>query len=336
MAVWRNFKLIVERGRRRLRSVRKALQLKPRAFRLKQANSSTILLFATFRNEMPQLEYFLSYYRQLGIGHFCFVDNGSSDGGADFLEQEPDCSLWQANGSYRAANYGMDWLNYLLNRYAVGRWVLVVDIDELLVFPHCDTRKLDALTHWLDGQGQRSMGAMLVDMYSDRAIAETTVSRGECPLNRAHYFDSANYSYRRNSRYRNLWIHGGPRQRAFFAQDPENAPALNKIPLVKWQRGFVFASSTHILLPTILNVCYETSGGELICGCLLHTKLHAGLLHKSAEELRRKEHFADSREYRAYQSAAKANLTIWNEHSTRYESWRTLETCGLMSSGGWF
>ena len=32
------------------------------------------------------------------------------------------------------------------------------------------------------------------------------------------------------------------------------APALNKTPLVKWERGHCFVSSTHSLLPRALNV----------------------------------------------------------------------------------
>ena len=41
-----------------------------------------ILLVCTFRNEQIRLPYFLKYYRDLGVAHFLFIDNGSEDGAA--------------------------------------------------------------------------------------------------------------------------------------------------------------------------------------------------------------------------------------------------------------
>jgi hypothetical protein len=49
----------------------------------------------------------------------------------------------------------------------------------------------------------------------------------------------------RNWTYGNLWIQGGPRARKFFADNPERAPALNKIPLVRWQKGFTYELDPH-------------------------------------------------------------------------------------------
>lgn len=331
----RTLLLILERGRRRLRSVRKSFQLKKLVIRLDKADRNSTLLFATVRNEMPRLAQFLTHYRNLGIGHFCFVDNGSSDGGCEFLARQNDCSVWQTNGSYRAANFGVDWINFLLNRYAHGRWILAVDVDELLVYPHCDSRDLPALTHWLEIHGQHSFSAMQIDLYSKVSIQETNLAPGQDPLEVTNWFDASNYTYRRNPKYRNLWILGGPRQRAFFRNEPENAPALNKIPLVNWRRGYVFVSSSHVLLPTFLNVCYAVDGGELACGCLLHTKLVGDMYSKATEELDRQQHFANGREYRAFLAADGNNVCLWSEHSTPYHNWRTLEKSGLLSSGGW-
>ncbi|MBA5764723.1 glycosyltransferase family 2 protein, partial [Vibrio sp. 404] len=103
-----------------------------------------------------------------------------------------------------------------------------------------------------------------------------------------------------NPEFGNLWIQGGPRARTFFTDTPEAAPALNKIPLVKWDRGYVYVDSTHMLLPRGLNRVYETGGGERISGCLLHTKFLDTFVAKSAEEVVRQEHYAKGREYKAY------------------------------------
>ena len=134
---------------------------------------------------------------------------------------------------------------------------------------------------------------------------------------------------------RNLWIQGGPRARTMFADEPELAPSLNKIPLVKWHWSCCFASSTHMLLPRGLNLTYDEWGGEKASGCLLHAKFLSTLEAKVEEELERREHFAGSREYLAYAETLKGEANLWCKWSEKYVNWRQLEILGLMSKGNW-
>jgi hypothetical protein len=308
-----------ERIRRRLRAWRKSLGLRAEAVRVHDAPPGAVILFAVFRNEARRIPEFLAWYRRLGVGHFCFVDNQSGDGGGELIRGEPDCSLWRAAGSYAGANYGIDWLNHLMSRHAHRRWVLVADLDEYLTYPHDDTRDLSALTFWLASRGLDSMAAMQLDVYPD---AE----------GRGRWFDTGNYFYQINGRYRNLWIRGGPRLRIHFADQPDEAPALNKTPLVHWRRRYVFRSSTHVLLPTRLNVTYGTDGTEPLSGCLIHTKLTEELAERAGAEVARGEHYKRGREYRRYQSRSGAFWTPW---SARFQDWRSLTEAGLMSRGDW-
>jgi hypothetical protein len=291
-----------------------------------------IFLFATLRNEMPRLDFFLKYYRRLGVDHFFFVDNGSDDGGQEFLKNQPDVSLWTTNHSYKRAKFGVDWMNGLKAKYAVGHWVLVVDVDEFFVYPHSDARPLRALTDWLDSSSVKSFGAVLIDMYPRGKIEEAFCEEGKNPMRATPFFDAGNYFVQRNAKYQNLWIQGGVRQRVFFKDKPELAPALNKIPLVKWSKESVFISSTHNMLPRSLNVVYDTNGGQKACGCLMHTKFLNTLSTKAQEELERKQHYAASREYKEYAATSKE---MWTRFSTRYKDWEQLEDLGLMSRGSW-
>ena len=89
----------------------------------------------------------------------------------------------------------------------------------------------------------------------------------------------------KNWPFLNLWIQGGPRARLFFADQPKRAPAMNKIPLVKWDASYAYVSSTHMLLPRGLNLAYEASGGEKASGCLLHAKFLDTFALKAAESI---------------------------------------------------
>lgn len=294
-----------------------------------------ILLFSTLRDEHVRLPYFLKYYRDLGVAHFLIVDNDSSDGGREYLAQQRDVSLWHTRGSYKDANYGVDWLNWLQRRYAHGHWTLVVDPDELFVYPFCDTRPIRALTDWLDVSRIRSFGAMLLDMYPKGRIDAVPYTAGQDPLDVACWFDPGNYTFEKNPRYGNLWIQGGPRARVFFKDNPRMAPALNKVPLVKWNKRYTYVSSTHMLLPRGLNRTYDEWGGEKASGILLHAKFLNTFAEKAKEELRRGQHYSASIEYKSYNENLQANPDLWCKWSERYINWRQLEILGLMSKGNW-
>jgi hypothetical protein len=305
------------------------------ADRVGELPAEAVLVFAVIRNERVRLPYFLDYYRRMGAAHFLIVDNGSDDGSSAYLAQQGDVSLWRTDASYKRSRFGVDWMNHLLGRYGHGHWCLTVDADEFLVYPFCDLRGLPALTDWLSASDVRSFGAMVLDMYPKGEIGAQSYAPGQDPFEVAPWFDSGNYTIAQHHRLRNLWIQGGPRARVFFAENPKNAPALNKIPLVKWDRRYVYASSTHSLLPRGLNLVYDQWGGEKASGCLLHAKFLPMVAEKAAEEVHRREHFAGGREYLAYQARMANGVDFWNRWSERYTGWRQLDAMGLLSRGNW-
>lgn len=326
--------LRLERKRRLLAARLHGRDLRPRRDRTRRIAPGAILVAGAVRNEAHRLGPWLDHHRRLGAGHFLMVDNGSTDGTAERLEAEPDVSLWETGASYARANFGVHWINALARRHACGHWLLVADPDEFLVYPFCDSRGLRALADHLAAQGRRSMGALLLDLYGPGPGLESPCAPGGDPVAAAPFFDASACFHRVDPRYRNLWIQGGPRLRAFFADRPGQAPALNKIPLVRWEAGFAFVSSTHALLPRGLNLTYGEGEAERLTGVLLHTKFVSGLAAKVAEEQERRQHFAGGREYLAY--AAHEGTSLMTPASLRYEGWRQLEALGLLSRGDWF
>ncbi|SEJ38581.1 Glycosyl transferase family 2 [Cribrihabitans marinus] len=323
------------RKRRLVRCLAKSRQLSAIQNNTARIRPGDVLLFSTLRNEKIRLPHFLRYYRDLGVDHFLIVDNDSSDGTHEFLSGQKDVSLWHTDRSYRRAAFGVDWLNHLLRKYAHGHWALVVDPDEFFIYPFCDTRPIRALTDWLDNTSVRSFGAMLIDIYPKGPLDQAIYSEGQDPLEIARWFDSGNYTIRKNPTYGNLWIQGGPRARTFFPDNPAKAPALNKIPLVKWNRRYAYVSSTHSLLPRGLNQVYDQWGGEKTSGALLHAKFLHTFAEKAEEELSRGQHYAGSAEYRAYAEQSAASTDLWCQWSEKYINWRQLEILGLMSKGNW-
>lgn len=335
MSIAQSYVMRLRRKRHQVRAFRKHFSLKPVANRTSRIRAGDVLLFCTLRDEHIRLPYFLRYYRNLGVAHFLFVDNDSTDGSREYLADQPDVSIWTTTASYKKSKFGVDWLNWLQRKYGHDHWTLVVDPDEFFVYPFCDTRPIRALTDWLDTSQVRSFGAMLLDMYPKGRIDATPYSAGQDPLEVASWFDPGNYVFEKNRKYGNLWIQGGPRRRMFFPDNPKKAPALNKTPLVRWHRKYTYISSTHMLLPRGLNLTYDEWGGEKASGILLHAKFLNTFVDKANEELTRGQHYAGSVEYKAYAEKIRDNSDLWCKWSEKYINWRQLEILGLMSKGNW-
>ena len=146
--LWLAYKLRWRRRRYLARAFRKRRELTAVNLRLLGMPRNQILCFSPVRNEAARLPYFLDHHRALGVDHFLMVDNGSDDGTAAYLAQQPDVSTWRADGSYKASRFGVDWLNRLQSIYAPGNWALTLDADEILTYPDSDKRALKALSAW--------------------------------------------------------------------------------------------------------------------------------------------------------------------------------------------
>lgn len=332
---WMRYRLRWKRRKLLYRALRKRRQLKRVSDRTAQIAKHHIIAAATVRNEMVRLPYFLDHHRKLGVDHFLIVDNDSDDGTREYLSEQPDVSLWSTKHSYRMSRFGLDWLTWLQGQYASGHWCLTLDADELLIYPHYQTRPLPALIEWLERTDRRSFGALMLDMYPKGPLQDHPYSPGDDPMQVLGWFDGGNYMIQKQDKHQNLWIQGGVRARMFFGEDPRRAPTMGKVPLVKWHWRYVYVNSSHAILPRELNHVYDEDGGEKTSGILLHTKFLNTVVEKSAEEKARREHFNNSELYDGYYDALIDNPDLWCEHSTRITGWRQLEAMGLMSRGNW-
>lgn len=333
--LWIAYRLRLKRRRLLFRAIRKRRQLTPVVNRTDQIAPGDILVVSTVRNEMVRLPHFLDYYRKLGVNQFLFVDNDSNDGTGEYLGRQADVSLWSTPHSYKRSRFGVDWLTWLQFRYAHGHWCLALDADEILVYPHMDTRPLRALTDWLDANSVRSFGTIMLDMYPKGPLNEATYKPGQDPIETLNWFDADNYFSTRRSILQNVTVQGGVRVRCFFADEPLRGPTMSKTPLVKWNRRYTYVSSTHSLLPRKLNHVGYGAGDTKTTGVLLHTKFLPMIAEKSREEKQRQEHFANSSAYDDYYDGLIANPDLWCEQSCEYAGWRQLVAKGLMSSGEW-
>jgi glycosyltransferase involved in cell wall biosynthesis/Tfp pilus assembly protein PilF len=286
-----------------------------------------ILCCVTVRNERARLPGFLAHYRRLGVDRFLFVDNGSDDGTADWLLGQPDVHLWRSTLSFTLANFGSAWFELLLRRYGVDRWCLTVDADELIVYEDHETRSLHALCRELDEDGLQAASGILLDLYSDRPVRDTTLDDATDWIERCPWFDRE-FFHRRHERagpYRNqLVTFGGVRQRVFPA---EHDYLLSKVPLLRYRPDVVLQSGQHLTSIPSERIAHEEV-------CVLHFKFFASFLPYARSEAERAVHAMDGEQYKAYAAGLGRDeaLTLHDrELSVRYEGVAQLRALGVMA-----
>ncbi|MGY1774381.1 glycosyltransferase family 2 protein [Geodermatophilus sp. SYSU D00804] len=238
--------------------------------------TARVVAVLVVKDEAPRLPFLLDYYRRLGVDHFIVVDNESTDGTVALLGDEPDVSIFRARGDFKRARYGTDWVNHLLKRYCIGKWILFVDADEFLVYHPADY-SLPQVCAALQRAGRRSLQTIMLDMYSTEGVAPRPVRVGQDPLEVCDAYDVSGYlhAYARDSDAR--WIKGGVRGRLFF-ENLWEGPALNKTPLVHWRRSSVFLRVAHLLWPRRLN-----GGREPLRGAILHYKFTSSAIERMTD-----------------------------------------------------
>lgn len=281
---------------------------------------------------MHRIEFFYAYYKALGVDHFVFVDNGSTDGFLEWSAGREDVSLWYTGESYKKAGFGVYWCNYLLQKYGTGRLCVTVDPDEFLVYPHVATRSLKDLGQHLKEIGRPCLSVLMIDAYSNRPVNETVMVPGENPFVLCPYFDQDGYVQKLNYML-GTFVQGGPRLRAFNRNTPKEAPALNKMPVVWWKKHYRYQSSAHGMWPWKLNKT-SSKAGPPVSGALFHFKFVSSLKEKVDEEMIRRQHYGGSREYKRYRDNIYASLYL-DGVSVKYENPDQLVQLGLINLGEW-
>jgi hypothetical protein len=284
-----------------------------------------IICLACVRNENLRLPYFLAYHRELGVDRFLVIDNDSTDGTTEFLLEQPDVHLFLTAQPYAEAGHGVAWWNTLIERYGLGRWVLTVDADELLVYPECDSVRLRQLCDDLDERQEEALLTFLLDLYSDQPIRDTHYQRGSSFMTTCAWFDAHGYRQESPRDPSRVPTRGGPRERLFWTADQTwPSPYLRKLPLVRWRNGLRYTHSTHLV---------EGVRTAQITGALLHFKLFADFIELVEIEAERRQRWGQSRQYAAYRDALARQPAMTAHHagSVRYQGVGQLVELGLMT-----
>lgn len=200
-------------------------------------DSKLPVLVCVLHNEMEKLPLFFSHYREMGIKRFVMIDNMSSDGTYEFLMKQEDVELYSVNDIFRGY-LKEGWINQILAIYGYNRWYLVVDADELLVWPQMEKLPLNQLITICQAKRLYRPMAIMLDMYSHGKLFD---NQTKDIYREFSYCDQDTYYWMENQKVDIL--SGGPRERVFG-----NKVWLSKTPLFFLKPMDIFCCA-HYMYP---------------------------------------------------------------------------------------
>jgi hypothetical protein len=296
-------------------------------------------MFCIVRDEIYFLPFLLDHYRRIGIDHFLFYDDKSSDGSRELLEAQPDCAVVTSDVPFGAiVKKGVRYVN-VLKRMVPGtvfgdRWVLTVDADEFLLLPEpfVDLKPLCAA---IAQQGGSSAVAALVDFYPEK-LSMRNYSAAWHPMKLNRFCDRGPLFEWPPHRRQPFMFDAGIRYRlgemlfqrhrdeylAIFDSHPHVTPGLWKVPLLNLASGHWLVTNHSLNVPPFL-------GLQMV---LAHFKFYPGLDKKIAYALRSKAYYANSREYRMLERAVHyfCDESLLCDQTIEYKSLRDLEQANLL------
>jgi len=281
------------------------------------------------RNESLRLPFMLRHYFDRGIDRIFVLDNDSSDDTRSIVLSFENTHLFYTRDVY--AHQGA-WADFLLRRYGVGHWCLVVDADEMIVYPDYEIVSLRELCNFLDIESFDALDCVLLDMYPDRPLSEIEYLQGTDPLQTAAWFDRPSYTeFGAGPWYCHEWniLHQGPlrlaggvRKRVFGV-----TPCVSKVPLVKFRREIALSAGTHLI---------QSAQVADLRGALLHFKFLNDFAFKLRRdiEIARHWHHYHAEENEAYRAGLNLtpSLNFISPISEKFVSSSQLVKLGIMKT----
>src|SRR5829696_9052541 len=159
-----------------------------------------LVVVCLVRDGRPYVKSFVEHYRSLGAKHLFFLDNNSTDGTVEALQNYDNTTVLRSK---------LPWKEYevLFKQYPVGhfggkdRWCLYADIDELFDYPYSDIVGLDSFLGYLTDNSYTAVAAQMLDMFPEEPLSGREENLEDEPLKeRYRFYDISNISRRSNKR----------------------------------------------------------------------------------------------------------------------------------------
>jgi hypothetical protein len=247
------------------------------------------ILLCAVKDDLEKIKLQVDYHRKIGVKHFVYIDNISIDGTFEWLKEQPDVSLFTVNERF-SSTVKNAWRRQVTDILGYDRWYLVLDSDELFMYPGVETKNINRYIDFLESSKIKSTLSPMIDMYSKGKIFEENIDMNKI-LDTYCYFDTD--TYKKVNTFSTCNVIGGPRVRVFSKKENISSWLLSKYALTKLSRKVLIG--THQNYPYKYNI--ETKGAIAF---LLHYKFLPGDNEKYKEIVASEVYSNKSEEYKQY------------------------------------
>jgi len=180
----------------------------------------------------------------------------------------------------------------VLGAHALGKWVVLADLDEFLVYPDCEQRPIEQWLASLAAAGHDAARVLMVDMYPQGGLDDADFEQ-QAPFEAAPCFDRepllhwsmGSGAYSNGPTYLSALRHRLIPDSAPNLYTSQKLAVFRYQPWVRLSEGLHYASN---LQPAPDPVWFA------------HFKYHAGFRRKVQTEVARRQHFNGAEEYEKY------------------------------------
>ena len=277
-------------------------------------SNNTPIFICVVKNDLQRVKMQIDHHKNLGLKNFVYIDNMSDDGTFEWLLKE-NVDIYRVNEKFSATAKNA-WIRQITDTYGYDRWYLILDSDELFVYPGVEHSKINNLIEFANSEKICLFQSFMIDMYSKDSINEKfskSISPDNYDIKAENcYFDIDSYFISRD--YKGDKILGGPRHRVFSEENKKFTPLLTKNSLMFLKKEDIFG--IHFSMPFFKNF-----NNHIVTG-LLHYKFLPEDNNKYLEIIEQGNYAGGSAEYKQYIKMLRKNekITFYYDYSEKFNT----------------
>lgn len=139
------------------------------------------------RNGELYIQSFMEHHIALGIKHFVFLDNISTDRTIEILSTYENVTILQSTLPHKV--YENMIRRYLATRFSKDCWNLCSDIDELFDYPYSDRLNISGFLEYLNKNHYNAVIVQMLDMFSNIPLLQIKSKNDDSVKKKYSYYD---------------------------------------------------------------------------------------------------------------------------------------------------
>ena len=265
-------------------------------------------IICVLKNSLVYMKKFIPYYRELGVRHFIFVDNGSTDGTLEYLREQEDVTLLIAPYPYEYDRMS-GWQLQAIKYAGIDKWYLRLDADEFLTWENMEGSSIPELIAKMESGDMGTYRVVMADMYPSYSLMDGKHDDEDFMDDYIFFDGDASYSW--NSETGDVF--GGMRRRTAGAN-----LRMDKYVIFHPGRGC-------IPLPGHSMSGIHNEEEKKIRGILRHYKFLPSEREKyHFISTQKRSGYSSFKQVSKYKKMVEGSITVYTEKSIRYESSKSI------------